>query len=229
MLIDEQKKVRYSRQMNAFQHIINRFNQGESLKRVLVLGCGNGLEALFMHKILGAQVYGVDIVNDFSEQALRYTALHTYDGVHLPFADGFFDAVYSYHVLEHVENVSFLLQEVRRVLHHRGFVYIGVPNKSRLIGYLGMNDKSPARKVKQNINDWWKRLKGEWDNAKGAHAGFAETELITLARQQFRQALPVTQLYYLSKWRKFTRILRWIQKGSLYRVILPSVYIMAMD
>lgn len=227
--VDPQKEFRYSQQILAFRDILQKFEWSEPLQRILVLGCGNGLEAGYMHHLMGAQVYGIDIEKDFHPWGQKNATLSNYDGGRLPFHDGFFDAVYSYHVLEHVKDVPFVLSEVRRVVRPNGVVYVGVPNKSRLIGYMGMNDKSMYRKLRQNIKDLLKRIKGEWDNALGAHAGFREDELSGLLGEQFTRVVPVTKYYYSAKWSKYDRLLRWIEKLSLDKIVVPSVYVLASD
>ena len=48
-------------------------------------------------------------------------------GESLPFSDSEFDAVYSSHVLEHVQNEIKFLQEAKRVLKDQGVLIIGMP------------------------------------------------------------------------------------------------------
>lgn len=227
--VNNDKDIRYSRQIKAFAEIVEKYGLKKEIRRILVLGCGNGLEAGYLHQLLGAQVHGVDIDQEFHPWALDHTFLQNYSGDRLPFSNGFFDAVYSYHVLEHVQHVAQTLAEVRRVVRPGGFVYIGVPNKSRLIGYLGMNDKSLYRKIRQNVNDLIKRFKGEWENALGAHAGFYEEELAALLGAHFRRILPVTRFYYYSKWQKYQKWLLILEALSLDRRLMPSVYVLAAD
>lgn len=228
-MVNIEKEIRYSGQIKAFEKILETFDKLGEVHRILVLGCGNGLEAGYMQHVLGAEVHGVDINKKFDPWALKCTSLHNYDGKRLPYADGYFDAVYSYHVLEHVENVPDMLTEIRRVVRPRGFVYVGVPNKSRLLGYIGMNDKSLYRKIRQNVIDIIKRLKGEWDNALGAHAGFKEQELSQMLGKHFRQAVPVTRYYYSAKWKKYERLLRLLETLWIDRILMPSVYVLASD
>jgi SAM-dependent methyltransferase len=228
-MVDIQKEIRYSGQIKAFQTILETFDKLGDVHRILVLGCGNGLEAGYMHHMFDAEVHGVDIGKEFDPWGVKYAHLQNYDGEHLPYADGYFDAIYSYHVLEHVENVPTMLAEIRRVIRPEGFVYVGVPNKSRLLGYIGMNDKSLYRKVRQNVIDIIKRLKGEWDNSLGAHAGFKESELSHMLGMHFRNAVPVTRYYYSAKWKKYDRLLRFMQTLWIDKVLMPSVYVLASD
>ena len=228
-MVDIQKEIRYSGQIKAFKKILDAFDKVDEVHRILVLGCGNGLEAGYMHHMFNAEVYGVDMDKVFDPWGGKYAHLQNYDGKHLPFADGYFDAIYSYHVLEHVEDVPAMLTEIRRVIRQEGFVYVGVPNKSRLLGYMGMNDKSLYRKVRQNIVDIIKRLKGEWDNSLGAHAGFKEDELSQMLGTQFRHAVPVTRYYYSAKWKRYERLLRLMQTLWIDKILMPSVYVLASD
>ena len=228
MTRDQQNKVRYSRQILAFKNIMEQFNPAP-LERLLVLGCGNGVEAGYMSRLLDTKVFGVDVDQDFHPFGWMNAGLSNYDGTHLPFPDNHFDAIYSYHVLEHVEDVPALLAEVRRVIRPNGFLYIGVPNKSRLFGYMGMNDKSFVQKMRQNFKDWGKRLKGEWDNALGAHAGFREDELSGLLATHFRHPVSVTHFYYAAKWSKHQFMLKLLSIFSLDKVLMPSVYMLATD
>jgi SAM-dependent methyltransferase len=227
--VDHNKEIRYSSQIKAFDEIIGKYGLKKEIRRILVLGCGNGLEAGYLRQLLGAQVHGVDINQEFHPWALQRTFLQNYNGDRLPYSDGFFDAVYSYHVLEHVQQPAQTLAEVRRVVRPGGFVYIGVPNKSRFIGYVGMNDKSLYRKIRQNVNDLVKRFKGEWENALGAHAGFNEEELASLLSAHFQRIEPVTRFYYYSKWQKYIKWLRILETLSLDRRLMPSVYVLAAD
>lgn len=51
-----------------------------------------------------------------------------YDGLHLPCADGWADAVHASHVLEHVEPATIYLREWFRVLKTGGFLILFVPH-----------------------------------------------------------------------------------------------------
>lgn len=229
MTIEQQKEIRYSRQILAFKEIVEQFRATAPLQRILVLGCGNGLEAGYMSKLLNAEIYGIDIDKEFHPFGWMNANLQNYDGKRLPFPDAFFDAVYSYHVLEHVVDVPGMLAEIRRVVRQHGFVYAGVPNKARLFGYLGMNDKSLYRKIKQNVQDWIKRLKGEWENARGAHAGFGEEELVNMFARHFRLTVSVSCNYYGAKWPKYQAVLSLLSRLSLDKRMMPSVYVLAAD
>ncbi len=83
-------------------------------------GLGYGLNIL---AIKGKTVSGVDVdqqVYDYCQETLvgrnpRLAQLSVYDGMHLPFEDGYFDVVTCVDVLEHVEDYDNFLEEILRV------------------------------------------------------------------------------------------------------------------
>jgi SAM-dependent methyltransferase len=93
------------------------------LGSVLDLGCGTG-DSVEQFRDVNPSVEwtGVDIERSPEVAARRRTdaSFVTFDGVHLPFADGLIDAVYCKQVLEHVRAPAPLLAEVTRVLRPGG-------------------------------------------------------------------------------------------------------------
>jgi len=87
---------------------------------VLDVGCGNGFIAHHLSAMLGTSVTGID-VRHATEAPIDY---RQYDGAHIPKADNSVDAVLLCYVLHHVQDVSVLLSEVRRVLRPHGLALI---------------------------------------------------------------------------------------------------------
>jgi SAM-dependent methyltransferase len=90
---------------------------------VLDLGCGAG-DSVVQFRNVNAEVrwVGVDVEASPEVASRRRTDAEfvTFDGVHLPFGDASFDAVYCKQVLEHVREPAPLLGEVARVLRRGG-------------------------------------------------------------------------------------------------------------
>lgn len=103
-------------------------------RRVLDMGCGTGgmLEPL---RAFGG-VEGVDA----SESAVRFchergeTAVTHLTSDELPFADGTFDVVTALDVIEHIEDDTAAVREVRRVLAPGGIFLVTVPAHPALWG-----------------------------------------------------------------------------------------------
>ncbi len=221
---DEKKQQRFQSRIGAFTAIVADRGLLGCMRRILVYGCGDGLEAGFLADRTSAEVHGIDLVRQFHPWAAQRAHLRSYDGRRLPYPDGWFDAVYSYHVLEHVESPADAAAELRRVLRPGGIIYLGVPNKGRLVGYIGIEGKPMVRRAWRNLRDWYMRLKGRWDNRSGAHAGFYEKELQALLRPYFRNTCNVSEQYFEIKWRnRFPRLGRILAKSKL----APSIFMLA--
>ncbi len=93
---------------------------------VLDVGCGNGFIAHHLSAMLGTSVIGID-VSATSDAPIDF---RRFDGEQIPLADNSVDAVLLCYVLHHAQDVTRLLNEVRRVLRVGGqvIVYEDVPN-----------------------------------------------------------------------------------------------------
>ena len=121
--------------------------QPGAIRTLLVVGCGDGNEAAVLATMLGAEAVGIDIKNDFDAEAARRAELRVGDAESLDFGDSSFDLVYSYHALEHIGRPRAALEEMRRVLKPGGGAWIGTPNRSRVVGYIGSADASAPTQV----------------------------------------------------------------------------------
>ena len=152
----------------------------------LVIGCGSGDELSYLRKSFGnRRIIGLDIATGFSSTARVEGGLINADAKQLPFRNAQFAFAVAIHSLEHVGNPDIALREIQRILVPGGMLYVGVPNRSRLIGYLGSFDASFWQKVKWNLIDYWAKLRGRFRNELGAHAGFEGKELLDLIARYF--------------------------------------------
>jgi SAM-dependent methyltransferase len=198
---------------------------GVSPRRVLVVGCGAGVEVAHLARETGARVVGVDLDVDARQRGPRVDLVRA-DARRLPFRSGAFDAVYCYHVLEHVPGPEAAVAESRRVLAAEGLGYFGTPNKSRLVGYLG-GRATAWQKLVWNLTDYGQRLAGRWDNARGAHAGFTGAELEALLAAAYPRVESVSLGYYLGKYPRLAAPWRAAFRLGLARYLAPSVYFRA--
>ena len=88
--------------------------------QVLDVGCGNGFIAHHLSAMLGASVVGIDFGKN-SDAPIDY---RRYDGTRFPAPDNSFDAVLLCYVLHHAQDVSVVLNEMRRVLREGGLAVI---------------------------------------------------------------------------------------------------------
>lgn len=103
-------------------------------KRVLDLGCGSGYGS---HRIAGVarEVQGVDIAADavaYARQKFHHPNLNFQQivaGQPVPFADGYFDVVLSFQVIEHVHDDNGYLLEAKRLLRPGGTLVVITPDR----------------------------------------------------------------------------------------------------
>lgn len=193
------------------------------ISNMLVVGCGNGREAHALSQALGCSVTGIDLRTDFDPAAAAAVKLHTADATALPFTSGSFDFIYSYHVLEHIPRYRDALAEMNRVLAPGGGLWIGTPNRSRLVGYIG-SKATLAQAIRWNADDWSARLRGRFRNELGAHAGFTLSELGGELRTVFPDVDDATVDYYLAVYPHRQRIVRMLNDSGLGTFAYPSIY-----
>lgn len=122
------------------ERVVEDFNQRAGAvrgKKLLDIGFGNGLYSVAFARA-GAEAYGLE-VNDVLLQIAYENArdagievdFRVYDGNKLPFADDFFDYIFSVSVIEHVTDARMLLREAGRVLKPGGKFYLAFPNRWR--------------------------------------------------------------------------------------------------
>jgi len=204
--------------------VVKSFNL-KTPENIFVLGCGSNNENISIKKIVNPQcfVVGVDI-NILSIQKNHSTNnLVVMDGSCLGIKDSSFDCAYSYHALEHIQDYHSALKEIRRILTPNGYFLLGVPNKSRLFGYIGSNT-SLWHKIKWNMNDYSMRIKGEFENKFGAHAGFEQNELKTCLDNYFDRTLDVTREYFYCRYKSKRPFLDMIIASGLQKKLFPAIY-----
>ena len=203
--------------------------RGRSLSgaRVLVAGCGDGSEAHYLASTSRAIVTAIDIgplpAGNDGGQNLRFLHASVTD---LPFCDASFDAVFCHHVLEHVDRPDAAVRELSRILTSHGVAYIGTPNRDRIVGYIGSRGTPWKTKLKWNLDDLSARLRGQFRNECGSHAGFGEAELASLLKSAFASVEPVTSAYI---WLRYSHrvpswCLRLLKFPRLRTLAYPSLY-----
>lgn len=195
--------------------------------RILVAGAGSGLEAILVNEIFQQETIGVDLNISVQNWQIDHPSLNLFvqDISKLGFADDTFSFVYSYHVLEHVTDPNLTLQEMARVARPGSVVFIGFPNKRRLVSYIGTtNNESILTKIKWNLNDLRYRLVGKFENHYGAHAGFTQKEFIQMAAKFFSSVNPVRDQYMMAKYPRLKRFLQFVNCIGLSEIIYPSNY-----
>ncbi len=203
---------------------------------VLIAGCGAGHEAGLIQRLLDANVEAVDVEDEFRDEFRNWPKLNYQIAsvCQLPFQDNSFDAIFYHHVIEHVDNPTASLVDLARVLRPGGWIFIGTPNRLRIVSSVGAHkqtqwDPTWRNKLQDNINDWTARFKGQFRNECGAHAGFSQRELTGMLKKDFGQQHWVTQQYLQYKYlnHKFAPVVSLIASRLFRQFTAPSIYVFA--
>src|SRR5262245_5077002 len=169
-------RERHRRHAEIVREIVT-LRAGRLPRDAVVVGAGDGEEALALREVLCVPVVAVDRHAAFRAAVLPRVACIRADAEALPFRDGAFDFVYSYHALEHFPRQDEAIAEFRRVLGPGGIAFVGVPNKRRLFAYVCNRSVPLATAIAWNLKDYWAMIRGRFENELGAHAGFTEADL----------------------------------------------------
>ncbi|MFH1750958.1 MAG: class I SAM-dependent methyltransferase [Candidatus Micrarchaeota archaeon] len=129
--------------------------------RILDLGCGNSK----FEGRKGDIVVGLDRVKTPATDVVFNIA----SSKKFPFKSGQFDVVYSNHVLEHLDDVLFVMDEIHRILKGNGQLIINTPHFSSSDFYADPTHKHPFSSQSFDYFDPSKQLGKSFDfysNAK---------------------------------------------------------------
>jgi SAM-dependent methyltransferase len=118
----ERRRRKVGRAYDMAQEIARVIPRGSE---VLDVGCGNGFIAHHLSAMLGTSVVGIDL-GHYADAPIDY---RRYDNAQFPIDEDSVDAVLLCYVLHHAQDVSVVLNEMRRVLCAGGFavVYEDIP------------------------------------------------------------------------------------------------------
>jgi len=222
---DDVNNEKLTEKVNIVKEILNNKSKTYSTGKMLVAGCGDGTEAKIMKSTFKHQIYGVDISLKEDDLSDENCMLFRQDLGKLSFSENYFDFIYSYHVLEHVPDPLKVLQELHRVLKPGCSLFIGFPNKNRIVGYIGAhNNVTWKEKLVWNLKDYRDRLKGKFENKHGAHAGFTQKEFLLSAGNIYNEIIPVRNEYMELKYFRKKNIIDIIIKSGLNEILFPSNY-----
>jgi ubiquinone/menaquinone biosynthesis C-methylase UbiE len=113
---------------------INKLEEIQPIRfnRALDLGAGKGAYSIILSN-KGTSLIAADINKEFIEE-LNKRKLSNIDvlltsGEMTSFKENTFDALFAIEVLEHVENLTAVMKEIRRITKSGSYIYITVPNK----------------------------------------------------------------------------------------------------
>lgn len=166
---EEVERFRYEQQ--PFMRSLMEFENFRG-KKLLEIGCGLGTDLLQFARG-GAIVTGVDLTQASIDLVKRCFEIYELpvetrvaDAERLPFADGTFDAVYSFGVLHHTPDTPQSIREAYRVLKPGGRAIIMLYHRRSLHVWLGMVLQWMNARGSRTAEDWVRRYDGD-DNPLG--------------------------------------------------------------
>ena len=201
---------------------------------IFVAGCGAGHEAAAIQRQLSAEVEAIDIGDFVPKQLRESTPVNFSVGsvCDTPYEDGQFDAIFYHHVIEHVDDPAASLKELARVLKDDGWLFVGTPNRHRLLSSVGAHKQSEwdatlKNKIVENVRDWRDRLTGRFRNELGAHAGFSRRELDRMLAKHFEQRRWLTEDYLRYKYaaHRFSSLVKVATLQGLSWFTAPAIYV----
>lgn len=125
--------------LNAFKDLGAPIDKDQT---ILDFGCGEG-RMIYHFRKLGYKAFGMDVVQPLSDTHLRMTrerlrkpredVIRVDETGRIPFPDNYFDLVYSWEVMDHVQNHELAFSEIRRVLKPGGKSLHYFPSRYRLL------------------------------------------------------------------------------------------------
>lgn len=100
---------------NKIQSIISRYIEN---KKILDIGCGNGINSVFFNQKYGADITLLDREDIREKEAAKFPFVEMSLGERLPFNNGSFDAIFLQYVLHHLPpeiSITSVLRELGRV------------------------------------------------------------------------------------------------------------------
>ena len=122
----------YKEFIETFNRMLNLIEKYKNPGKILDIGCGLGF-FLFVAKKRDWEDHGIEIskyASNFAKNKLKLNVINT-DNLDM-FQDKYFDVIVLNHVLEHIENPSVILKQLKAKLKINGILFIGVPNISGL-------------------------------------------------------------------------------------------------
>ena len=146
--------------------------------RILDLGCGPGLSSLYLVQEYGAEVFATDLLMNPTENYARFQSLGVADRVvpmrmdatePLPFAEGYFDVIFSVGAYMHFGWTEEMLPKLIRYVKKGGWIAISIAGLKYDFGENVPPEMQPFWDVPEVARDirgmeWWTDL---WSRAEG--------------------------------------------------------------
>lgn len=211
-LAEKYDESRFSNSYGKFIHsqetkVLKKYISKNSIERNLDLACGTGRFLKFAN-------YGVDISSNMIEVAkskFPEVNFKMADGEQLPFDDGYFENIISFHLMMHLDEnkVLKILSEVNRVLKNGGYFIFDIASEKRrkLTSYSGNSWHGNYQINLKQLNKW---IKQDWKLINYHGIAFFPTHRISPSFR--KKLLPIDNFFCNSILREYSSYLIFILK-----------------
>lgn len=216
-------KNNYQKIFKIFKSIIERKFPNKIFKNVLIVGCGDGKEAIAIAGILkDSNIIAIDP----RAESFKNDNCHVIKSSLSEFDTNIkFDLIYCYHTFEHITDKESALKIIAQLSTKDAIAIFGFPNRKRIIAYINPATKiSFGTKIRYNLLDIIDRIKGLFATQKNNHLGISEYRFLELVKNHFAKTTSIRNDYYLLKYPKIKKILILISFLKLDNITLPSNY-----
>ncbi len=125
------QKLNYKKHIFAYS-LVEQFVKNKDVA-ILEVGCGEGYGTAYLSE-KGYKITAVDVNQKTIEHAKQKYPAISFKSISkniLPFPDNCFDAIISFQVIEHTDNLPLFLSEIKRVLKEGGVFLCTTPNRKQ--------------------------------------------------------------------------------------------------
>lgn len=130
----------------------------ESKKKILDIGCGDGIDAKIFINEFGLITHGIDIYKHDNIDKINLLDFKLASIVNLPYSDEEFDYIFLHDVLHHIDEknqskeiISSGLNEVKRIVKKNGIIIIVESNRYNPLSYFWMVCKNNHNHFRQSL------------------------------------------------------------------------------
>lgn len=194
----------YINQYEIYSHHLNNRIDYLKEKRVLDVGCGTGIQTLFVSHYV-KDVVGIDISERLLKKAKEKTkgvkniTIKKADAVHLPFDNGEFDAIIAYgETYSHIQEYEKAFEEASRVLKKEGIFIFSILNKWNLRTLFFLKELRDALKTRDGHVRIWKCSYSEKDMVTLKLKTFTKNEIRRILSKNKFEIIDVTGIHIFS-------------------------------
>lgn len=204
-------------------------------KKVLDLGCGEGPLSYLLYK-KGAKVHAIDISEEALKAMKKFTKgmkidIRKTSCENLPYQNRFFDLIFSFDVLEHVQDYKKSFAEMKRCLKRKGYIFLEMTPYYAFTGH-HLYDFTflPVQYLPKRLMKWWilRKKPSQMDTPKQAWNQFLSLNKISISQVRKlaqKHNFKILEENFIFKIPPLLETkINWIKYFGFFKEIVPMSY-----